>query len=60
MTTTDDRKMILLRATYDMLKKQVESHYVLNILETTACWDGEECDSYCLMAEIEDLLGDTK
>lgn len=47
-----DRKDILLRATYDLLKKQKESSYVLNMLDTTAIWDDVECDGYCLFDEI--------
>ena len=51
-----ERANILLKATYDILQKQKDSPYVLNILEQTAVWDGAECDGYCLMEEIEDYL----
>lgn len=51
-----ERMRTLLKAAYDLLKKQNESHYVLNMLETTAVWDEAECDGYCLMEEIEELL----
>lgn len=54
----DDRKLILLKAAYDLLLKQEKSHYVLNILATTAHWDDAECDGYCLMGEIKDILED--
>lgn len=50
------RMEILLKATLDILKKQEASHYVLNVLETTAIWDYAECDGYCLMEEIEEVL----
>ena len=52
-----DRKTILLKATYDLLKKCSESFYVLNPLETTVFYDGVECDGQCLMEDIEDELG---
>ena len=48
------RAIVLLKATYEMLKKQEESPIVLNILEQTAVWDGVECDGYCLKDEIKD------
>ena len=51
-----ERADILLKATYDILQKQKDSPYVLNILEQTAVWDGAECDGYCLMEDIEDYL----
>lgn len=54
----EDRRDILLRATLDILKKCDEGPYVKNVLEVTAIWDEAECDGYCLMGEIEDLLGD--
>ena len=41
-----ERANILLKATYDILQKQKDSPYVLNILEQTAVWDGAECDGY--------------
>lgn len=57
MISTDmERMRTLLKAAYDLLKKQHESNFVLNILETTAVWDEVECDGYCLMEEIEGLL----
>lgn len=49
-----ERAIILLKATYEMLKRQEESPIVLNILEQTAVWDGVECDGYCLKDEIKD------
>jgi len=54
--TTEDRSLILLRATYDILKKCDEGGYVKNVMTTTAIWDDAECDGYCLMAEIKDEL----
>ena len=48
-----DRAKVLLKATYDILQKQEESPYVLNVLETTAEYDGTECDGNCLEEDIE-------
>lgn len=50
------RELLLLRAAYQLLKQQTESPYVLDLLATTAVWDGVECDGYCLMEEARDLL----
>lgn len=52
-----DRKTILLKAAYDILKKCDESRYVLNVLEQTATWDNAECDGLCLLEEIAEELG---
>ena len=52
----EQRAKVLLQATLDLLNQQKESHYVLNLLETTAIWDEAECDGYCLYDEIKDLL----
>ena len=52
-----NRERILLKATYDLLKQQKDSPYILDILCTTAIWDDVECDGYCLMEEIAELLG---
>ena len=51
-----ERAKILLQAMVDLMKQQVESHYVLNILELTAIWDDAECDGYCLYEEARELL----
>ena len=52
-----DRKVTLLKAAYDLLKKCDEGPYVKNALEETAHYDDEDCDGYCLMQEIADELG---
>ena len=52
----EERAKILLKAAYDLLHKQTESFYVLNLLTETAVWDDAECDGYCLMEEIAELL----
>ena len=56
MTKEISREHILLRAAYQLLKKQDQSHYVLNLLEEDTVWDEATCDGYCLMEEAKDLL----
>ena len=46
------RAKTLLRATFELLKAQEDSTYVLNILEQTAIWDEAECDGSSLMDDI--------
>ena len=53
----ENRKDILLRATYDILKKCDEGPYMKDVFEQTAIWDGAECDGMCLMEEIAEILG---
>ena len=48
-----DRKLVLLRACYDMLKKIDESHYVISPFETTVRYDDADCDGSCLMEDIK-------
>lgn len=48
-----ERAKVLLKATLDLLNQQKESPFVLNMLETTAVWDGAECEGYCLCDDIE-------
>jgi len=52
-----DRKEILLKAAYELLKKQELSHYVLNLLEKSVHYDEADCDGYCLMEDIASELG---
>jgi hypothetical protein len=52
-----DRRDTLLRAAYDLLKECEEGLYVKDVMSTTAIWDEAECDGYCLMEEIGNLLG---
>jgi hypothetical protein len=52
-----DRKTVLLRACYDMLKQQQESHTVLSPFEMTVFYDDADCDGYCLIEDIELELG---
>lgn len=48
-----DRAETLLRATHELLNKQTETIYVLNMLTETVFYDGAECDGSCLMEDIE-------
>ena len=50
------RARVLLRATYELLMKQNDSGYVLNLLSETIFYDEAECDGCCLMEDIENLL----
>ena len=51
-----DRKEVLLRACYDLLMKQVESGYVLNLLNETIHYDDIDVDGNCLLEDIRDEL----
>jgi len=52
----EDRSIILLRACYDLLKKQDNSGYTLDLLETEVFYDEANCDGMCLMEDIETFL----
>lgn len=54
---SEDRKDILLRAAYDILKRCDDGPYVKDPLGVCARWDNANCDGGCLMEEIADLLG---
>ena len=47
---------ILLKASRDLLNKQNETIYVLNLLEETVEYHDVECDGYCLIDDIDDWL----
>jgi len=49
----EERKTTLLKAAYELLKKQNESTYVLNLLTESVVYDDAECDGFCLMNDIE-------
>lgn len=48
-----NRAKTLLKATKDLLEKQDNSYYVLNLLEETVFYDGAECDGTCLKDDID-------
>ena len=52
-TIMEDRKITLLRACVELLKKQEKSDYILNLLEETVVYDGVDCDGECLLSDIE-------
>jgi hypothetical protein len=56
----EDRKTTLLKACRDLLKRQENSDYVLDLLSETVFYDDAECDGNCLLEDIEDELGTTE
>ena len=52
----NERALLLLRVCKELLEKQNESPYVLNILEQIIFYDEAECDGQCLLEDIEDFL----
>ncbi len=48
----EDRKITLLKACRELLKKQERSKYVLNLLTETVFYDEVDCDGYCLLDDI--------
>lgn len=51
-TSDEDRKDILLRAAYDLLKKAEQSRYVEQATSITVRYDDANCDGFCLMEDI--------
>ena len=47
-----DRKTILLKAAYELLKKCNDGPYVKDVLSETAFYDDAECDGWCLATDI--------
>ena len=47
---------VLLKASRDLLNKQNETIYVLNLLDETVEYHDVECDGYCLIDDIDDWL----
>ena len=52
----EDRSITLLKACRELLNKQNESVYVLNLLEETVYYDDTDGDGSCLLEDIEDYL----
>ena len=52
----EDRAITLRNACRNLLNKQKESSYVLDLLTETVFYDGSDCDGYCLSDDIEDYL----
>ena len=53
----EDRKTTLLRACMELLQKQEETPYVLDLLYETVYYDDADCDGYCLLEDIKTELG---
>ena len=51
-----ERAVVLLKAAKELLSKQRNSYYVLNMLEETVYYDDAECDGSCLIDDIGYLL----
>lgn len=51
-----DRKEVLLRAAYDILKRCEDSYFVISAMETCAHYDEVDCDGGCLIEDIADEL----
>lgn len=51
------RKDVLLRAAYDILTN-IDNNHESDALATTAIWDDSVCDGYCLLEELQDILGE--
>lgn len=54
--TIEERKTYLLKACFNLLYKQLESPYVLNLLAETVNYDETECDGSCLMEDIASII----
>lgn len=52
-----DRKDILLRAAYDLLKRSSDQYFVEEATSILTRYDDANCDGYCLMEDIADELG---
>ena len=53
MSKDIERAKTLLKAARDLLKRQEDAFYVLNLLSETVRYDEAECDGYCLMEDIQ-------
>jgi len=52
-----NRKDVLLRAAYDLLKRSTQDHYVKEATSILTRLDDANCDGYCLMEDIAIELG---
>ena len=60
MIIMEDRKVTLLKACMELLRKQKHSSYVLDLLTETVFYDEANCDGNCLLDDIEIELGTFK
>ncbi len=49
----EDRKVTLLKACKELLERQEDSIYVLNLLAEPIYYDGAECDGSSLLEDIK-------
>jgi hypothetical protein len=52
----ENRKDVLLRAAYDLLKRSDKMAYIEEACSIQAFYDNCNCDGYCLMEDIEHEL----
>jgi hypothetical protein len=48
----NERKDVLLRAAYDLLRRSTEGRYAQEATFIMVQYDGTNCDGYCLMEDI--------
>ena len=53
---SEDRAIVLLQATLELLNKCDEGPFVKSVFEETAFYDGTDCDGYCLKEDIKNFL----
>jgi len=53
----ENRKDILLRAAYDLLKRSTQDLYTREATSILTRFDNANCDGYCLMEDIAAELG---
>ena len=51
-----DRAKVYIKAAHDLLQKQKDSYYVLDLLSETVFYDNADCDGYCLYEETGEWL----
>lgn len=52
----EPRHITLLRAARDLITKQKNSHFVLDLTAETVFYDGADCDGSCLLDDINAFL----
>ena len=57
LDTPGNRKDVLLRAAFDMLRRSIDSPYIIETCEIETHYDGADCDGFCLMEDIAAELG---
>lgn len=51
-----ERAKVFVKAAHDLLQKQKDSYYVLDLLAETIFYDDADCDGYCLYEETGEWL----